>query len=71
MRNVPDRRGQMIAETSAWLTWALANEQAVPRIPSRSVAAGGFAELLRLPEARAATRHWWSMTLDWLEQVRR
>lgn len=70
MRNVRDRRSEMIAQTSAWLTWALSNDVAVPRIPRRSVAAGGFSDLLRLPEARAAVHHWWAMTLDRMDRYR-
>lgn len=56
----------MIAETSAFLTWALARQregQAFPRIPRRRVDQGGFTSLLRQPGARAAVAHWWSRVL--------
>jgi hypothetical protein len=69
MRNVPDRREAMIAQTSAWLTWALENDVEVPRIPRRRVDEGGFGELLRLPQARAAVSWWWYRTFAYLDQL--
>lgn len=68
----PDaRRRRMIAETSAWLTWALNNDVdgALPRIPRRRVDLGGFADLLNNPGARAAVNHWWMRTLGIVHAV--
>ncbi len=69
MRNVPDRREAMIAQTSAWLTWALDNDVPVPRIPRRRVSEGGFTQLLQLPEARAAVQWWWYRTFTFLDHL--
>jgi hypothetical protein len=33
------------------------------------VADGGFGELLKIPAARAAVRHWWGGALAWLDRV--
>lgn len=49
----------MIAEHSAFLTWALAEDRGFPRIPRRRVDRGGFTELLTMPVARAAVSHFW------------
>src|SRR5690606_19045487 len=38
-----DLRRQMIAETGAFLTWALRERPSLPRIPRRRVDQGGFA----------------------------
>ena len=70
VRNTPDRRTQMIAETSAFLTWALSSGASLPRIPRRRVDEGGFGPYLRLPGARAAMHHWWNRTLDALDRCR-
>jgi hypothetical protein len=53
----------MIAETNAFLSWALADGRTLPRIPRRRVDAGGFSELMRRPLARAAVAHWWRRVL--------
>ena len=58
------RRRQMIAETSAFLTWALRHGKSYPRIPRRAVKEGGFRALLNRPGARAAAEHWWHRVLD-------
>ena len=57
-------RERMIAETSSFLTWAMARGRQVPRIPRRRMDAGGFSELLKRPGARAAVEHWWHRVLD-------
>ncbi len=59
-----DVRGEMIRETSAFLSWALAQGSDMPRIPHRRVSEGGFSALLRLPGARAAVAGFWERTLD-------
>lgn len=59
-----DARRKAIAETSAFLTWALAKERHLPRIPRRPVAQGGFTQLLNRPGARTVVRHWWGLTLQ-------
>jgi hypothetical protein len=53
----------MIAQHSAFLSWALRHEDELPRIPRRRVKDGGFRLMLRRPEARAAVRHWWGRVL--------
>jgi hypothetical protein len=58
-----DARRQAIAETNAFLTWALARERGLPRIPRRKVDAGGFSELLKLPMARTVVDHVWGRLL--------
>ena len=64
-----DARKKAIAETSAFLTWALAKERNLPRIPRRSVAEGGFSKLLDRPVARVVVRHWWGRTLEVLSKA--
>ncbi|MFA9476810.1 hypothetical protein ACERK3_00755 [Phycisphaerales bacterium AB-hyl4] len=60
-----ETRERMIAETEAFLSWALADRsQPLPRIPRRRVADGGYTELLRRPGARAAVLHWWRRVLN-------
>ena len=54
----------MIAETSAFLSWALRNHRRLPRIPRRRVSEGGFKMLLRQPGAKAAIGRWWDAVLD-------
>lgn len=49
----------MIAQTSAFLTWALANDVKLPVIPRRPASQGGFDRVLEHPGARAAAGHWW------------
>jgi len=69
MRNVPDRRERMIAETSAFLTWALANDIDLPRIPRRKVSVGGFSVYMDVPGAKAAMHHWWDRTLSLVDRL--
>ena len=57
-------RRRAIAETNAFLTWAMQNEEPTPRIPRRRVARGGFSELLRRPNASAIIACWWAKALD-------
>lgn len=59
-----DLRTEMIAEHSAFLTAALAQDRGYPRIPRRRVDQGGFAEVLKLPAARAAVNHFWKRIFD-------
>jgi hypothetical protein len=54
----------MIAETGAFLTWALRERPDLPRIPRRRVEEGGFTTLLRMPGARAAVGRWWDSVLE-------
>ncbi len=70
MRNRYDHRERMIAETNAWLNWALQTDHPLPRIPRRRVDEGGFSAMLRVPAARAAFDRWWSKTLDALERIK-
>lgn len=59
-----DVRLRMIAETEAFLNWALQDGRDLPRIPRRRVDAGGFEPLLRHPGARAMVLRWWQRALD-------
>ena len=59
-----EQRRRMIAEHSAFLSWALAEAHRLPRIPRRRVTQGGFGPLLRRPGARAAVGHWWRRVLE-------
>lgn len=70
MRNRYDHREKMIAETNAWLNWALQTDYPLPRIPRRRVDEGGFSSLLGVPAARAAFDRWWGKTLDALERIK-
>lgn len=54
----------MIAETNAFLSWALAQERGLPRIPSRPVHQGGFTSMLKQRGARLLVDRWWSRALD-------
>lgn len=59
-----DPRRRMIRETEAFLSWALAKERHLPRIPRRRVDQGGFTTLLGLPRAKLVVNHWWGWALD-------
>ena len=65
-----DRRQQMIDETGAWLTWAVDHPDKVPSIRSRRVEWGGFAEMLRQSEAKAAVNYWWARTMERIESLK-
>ncbi len=64
-----DARRKAIAETEAFLTWALSEDRHLPRIPRRRVSQGGFGKLLERPVARTVVRHWWGRTLQKLGQT--
>lgn len=59
-----DARAQAIAETNAFLSWALSTDRPPPRIPRRPVAKGGFSEMMRRPLAAKIVAHWWSEALE-------
>lgn len=61
--DLTDSRRRMIAETEAFLNWALRRGD-LPRIPRRKVSDGGFTSLLRHPGARAAAARFWQRTLE-------
>lgn len=61
----------MIAQTEAYLTWALKNGVELPRIPRRRVDDGGFKRLVRLPGARKMMDQWWWRALDIIESSER
>lgn len=68
-RNRPrDMRAEMIAETNAFLSWALSEDRRLPRIPTRLVSKGGFSEMMKAPGARGLARHWWGKALSMLER---
>ena len=64
-----DLRRQAISETGAFLTWALKQGGAMPRVPRRRVDEGGFSTLLRMPGGRAAMSRWWEATLETLAKM--
>ena len=59
-----DARRRAIAETNAFLTWAMQSEEPMPRIPRRRVDRGGFAHLLSRPNASGIIACWWAKALD-------
>ncbi len=59
-----DARRRAIAETSAFLSWALSTDQPLPRIPRRRVDRGGFSDMLRRPMAGKIILNWWAQALD-------
>jgi hypothetical protein len=59
----PDRRIEMIQQTSAFLSWALAEDRGLPQIPRQRVDQGGFGPLLREPGGRALAARWWLQVL--------
>ena len=61
---LPDARRKAIAETNAFLSWALSGERPVPRIPRRRVERGGFGDMMRRPMAVRIVAHWWEQALD-------
>lgn len=64
-----DARRRAIAETNAFLTWAMRSNQKLPRIPRRRVELGGFNEMLKRPMAGKIISHWWSKALDRVRDV--
>ncbi len=61
---VRDLRRQMIDQTSAFLTWALARDRGLRRIPTRRVDRGGFGRLMQRPGARGLVARWWGTMLE-------
>ena len=59
-----DARRRAIAETSAFLTWAMQNDKPLPRIPRRRVDKGGFSHLLSRPNASGIISCWWAKAID-------
>lgn len=59
-----DARRRAIAETSAFLSWAMHNGEDLPRIPRRRADKGGFSEMLKRPGAPAILSYWWSKALE-------
>ncbi|MEM6258875.1 MAG: hypothetical protein AAGI37_11235 [Planctomycetota bacterium] len=57
-------RRRAIAETNAFLNWAMQNEEPMPRIPRRRVDRGGFSQLLSRPNAGAIIACCWSKALE-------
>jgi len=59
-----DARRRAIAETNAFLTWAIRSEQDLPRIPRRRVDQGGFSQMLKRPLSGTIIAYWWAQALD-------
>lgn len=59
-----DAGAKAVAETSAFLSWALSKDRPLPRIPRRRVDQGGFGEMMRGPHARKIVVHWWSQAIE-------
>ncbi len=49
---------------SSWLTRAIRAGVKMPRIPTRLVRDGGFAEVVSTPEGRAWADRWWAEALE-------
>lgn len=64
-----DARRRAIAETSAFLSWALRSEQDLPRIPRRRVDRGGFTQMLKSPLAGKIITYWWAQALDRIRDI--
>lgn len=62
-------RRRAIAETNAFLTWAMQNDEPMPRIPRRRVDRGGFAQLLSRPNANGIIACWWGKALDRIRDI--
>jgi hypothetical protein len=67
-RRTLETRERMIAETNAFLTWALAEERFLPRIPCRAVDLGGFTEWVRRPLGKLVASYWWHRALERIGQ---
>lgn len=59
-----DAGAQAVAETSAFLSWALSADRQLPAIPRRRVDQGGFSSMMRRPMAGKVVAHWWSQALE-------
>ena len=59
-----DARRRAIAETSAFLSWALTTDPDLPRIPRRRVDQGGFRQMLKRPMGGKIVNYWWAKALD-------
>lgn len=62
-------RRRAIAETNAFLTWAMQSDAPMPRIPRRRVDRGGFAQLLSRPNASGIIACWWGKALDRIRDI--
>lgn len=54
----------MVRYHGRWLTEALRQPGAMPRIPLRAVSRGGFAALLARPDGRDRAERWWEEALE-------
>ena len=52
-------RRQMIAQSSAFLSWAMLRPRPHLRIPRRKLSEGGFQPLMRQPGGKQAVARWW------------
>jgi len=59
-----DARRRAIAETNAFLSWALRTDQDLPRIPRRRADKGGFSQMLKRPGSTSIISYWWAKALD-------
>lgn len=59
-----DERQKMIAETSAFLSWAMREDAELPRIPMRRVDEGGFGFVSGHRGAKALAERWWIRILE-------
>ena len=56
-------RVEMLAHTSAFLSWALAEERGLIAIPRLRVDHGGFDAIMRKPGSRRLAALWWSQAI--------
>lgn len=69
MKRPIDARRRAIAETNAFLTWAIQTGETMPRIPRRRVDKGGFAQLLSRPNANSIIASWWGKALHRVRDI--
>jgi len=59
-----DARREAIDDTNRFLTWALAEDRGIRRIPCRRVDQGGFRGWMRHRGTRALVRRFWDDVLE-------
>jgi len=52
-----------------WLTWALASDAPIPRIPVKRVSDGGFSRLTARPRGRELAERWWRTAFTVLDRL--
>jgi hypothetical protein len=63
LSNLVNHAEAMRRRHSLWLTRAMRQPAAYPRIPTRPVGDGGFSPLMSSPAGKAWAEEWWADTL--------